>query len=293
MKASGNSIACPPRILIVSFAYWLLFLLALEPGNIMNNGGRLIAEQEFLRILGASLLGACSAPFLLAMVQRYPVEGTAAWRNAAVQAAGCIGIATALVALSCVLADWFLPTERRPFLTALPQELAGNGPLVAFCTTGFVALMHMRIFRRMAEDEESHATVESRYLNSVVVKTRGREWRVDLAQVDWIESQGNYLALHCGPDSHLLRLGLATLEAKLDPARFVRIHRRIIVALDRVCTLAPLGAGDASLHLSNGTKLRLSRTYRPAFLAARSAGANAPRRPEGSLEVAPLQSYTS
>jgi DNA-binding LytR/AlgR family response regulator len=94
-------------------------------------------------------------------------------------------------------------------------------------------------------------------------------------------------------------MGLAALEAKLDPGRFVRIHRRMIVAIDRVREIAALGAGDANLHLSDGTELRLSRTYRAAFLAARAiptqdaAGAADPVRREGSLEVAPLQSYNS
>ncbi|MGN6514431.1 MAG: LytR/AlgR family response regulator transcription factor [Rhizomicrobium sp.] len=295
MRAFTNISLRPPRALMVAFVYWLLFLLALEPGNIMNTGGRLDPGQEFLRILGASLLGACSGPVLLAMVRRFPVEGQKTWRNGAIQIASCIGIAAVLVAISCVLADWFLPAEHRPFLTALPQELEGNGPLVAFCTAGFTALAHARIFRRIAGDEGAGPTVGESYLAYIDVKTRGREFRVDLRDVDWIESQGNYLALHCGRDTYLLRMGLAALEAKLDPQRFVRIHRRVIVALDRVRALAPLGAGDAGLHLSDGTELRLSRTYRASFIAARAAPVipAAGTQQEGSLEVASLRSYNS
>ena len=76
MKAFADAIR-PPRVLVIGFAYWLLVLVALEPGNIMNAGDQLMPGQEILRILGAALLGACSAPFLLAMAGRYPVDGSA------------------------------------------------------------------------------------------------------------------------------------------------------------------------------------------------------------------------
>ncbi len=272
MKALANAIR-PPPVLVVGFAYWLLFLLALEPGNIMNAGGQLELGQEILRIVGASLLGACSAPFLLAMAGRYPVDGSVMWRNVAVQIIACLGIAAVLVAISCVLADWFMAAEHRPFLIALWQEMEGNWPLVAFCTIGFAALAQTRILRRIANDTEAHTPIGETYLTSVAVKARGRSFTLNLSDVDWIETQGNYLALHSGRDSHLLRMGLAALEAKLDPRRFVRIHRRVIVAIDRVREVAALGAGDASLRLSDGTELRLSRTYRADFLAARAAPA--------------------
>lgn len=270
MNHVANMTIRPPTILVAGFAYWLLFLLALEPSNIMNAGDQLVLGQEVSRILGASLLGACSAPLALAMVRRYPVEGPVPWRNAIIQIAGCIAMAAMLIAISCVLADWFLPAEHRPFLIALRQEMEGNGPLVAFCTMGFAALAHTRLLRRIADGTNDHNAVEQTYLVSVAVKTCGRAITLNLSDVDWIETQGNYLALHCGPDTHLLRMGLTALEAKLDPRRFVRIHRRIVVAIDRVRDVAALGAGDANLRLSDGTELRLSRTYRPAFVSART-----------------------
>jgi len=270
MKAFANAIR-PPRVLVIGFVYWLLFLLALEPGNIMNAGDQLAPGQEILRILGAALLGACSAPVLLGMAGRYPVDGSVLWRNVAIQVAGCIGVAAVLVAISCVLADWFMAAEHRPFLIALRQEMEGNWLLVAFSTMGFAALAQTRILRRIAGGAEAHTPVDETYLTSVAIKARGRTLTLNLGDVDWIETQGNYLALHCGPDTHLLRLGLTALEAELDPRRFVRIHRRVIVAIDRVREVAALGAGDASLRLSGGTELRLSRTYRAAFVAARAA----------------------
>jgi DNA-binding LytR/AlgR family response regulator len=94
------------------------------------------------------------------------------------------------------------------------------------------------------------------------VKTRGRVTLVELDDVDWIETQGNYLALHVGSAVHLIRESHARFEEGLDPARFARIHRRMIVAVDRIGDIAPLGAGDAALRLKDGTELRVSRSFR-------------------------------
>ena len=101
-----------------------------------------------------------------------------------------------------------------------------------------------------------------RLSQQIPVRARGRVTFVELSDVDWIEAQGNYLALHTGPLSHLIRESLARLEPRLDPQRFARIHRGIIVAVNRIRDIKSRGAGDASLHLKDGTELRLSRNYR-------------------------------
>jgi two-component system LytT family response regulator len=95
---------------------------------------------------------------------------------------------------------------------------------------------------------------------------------VDLDAVDWIETQGNYQALHVGAATHLLRETSERLEARLDPARFVRIHRRAIVAVGRVRKMEPLANGDANVHLSNGAELRLSRRHRAALRSRMEGG---------------------
>ena len=82
------------------------------------------------------------------------------------------------------------------------------------------------------------------------------------ADVDWFETEGNYLRLPVGRTSHLIRMTAAELETQLDPREFVRIHRRYLVNLERVVVIQPWFAGDAIVVLRNGAKLRLSRTYR-------------------------------
>jgi two-component system, LytTR family, response regulator len=86
-----------------------------------------------------------------------------------------------------------------------------------------------------------------------------------VADVDWIEAARNYVRLHIGKTVLMTRDSLTTLETRLDPRRFVRIHRSAIVNLDRVRELQPWFSGDYVVILTTGEKLRLSRSYRRAF----------------------------
>jgi two-component system LytT family response regulator len=100
------------------------------------------------------------------------------------------------------------------------------------------------------------------YIDRIVVRRDQRTYFVRLADVQWIESSGNYVILHAGKDRHEVRETLQSLEARLDPRRFTRIHRRLIVALDAIRELQPWFGGDQVMILQDGTKLRVSRTHR-------------------------------
>jgi two-component system LytT family response regulator len=95
-----------------------------------------------------------------------------------------------------------------------------------------------------------------------LVRERGRSSFVAVAEIDWIEAAGNYLKLHARSGTHLLRATMKELEARLDPTRFVRIHRTTIVNLDRVRYLEPWSHGDQLVVLQSGEKLTLSRRFR-------------------------------
>jgi len=101
----------------------------------------------------------------------------------------------------------------------------------------------------------------SRRLERLVVKSRGRVYFVRVDEIDWIESAGHYLALHVAREEHLIRETLRTLERRLDPDRFVRIHRSIIVNIDRVRHLVPTFHGEYDVELRDGTRLSSGRGY--------------------------------
>lgn len=103
------------------------------------------------------------------------------------------------------------------------------------------------------------------YLDRIAVRRDQRTYFVRLADVQWIESSGNYVILHAGQERHEVRETLAALEARLDPRRFTRIHRRLIVALDAIRELQPWFGGDQVMILHDGAKLRVSRTHRTSL----------------------------
>jgi two-component system LytT family response regulator len=84
---------------------------------------------------------------------------------------------------------------------------------------------------------------------------------VGVADVDWIEADGDYAVLHAGGEAHLVREPLHRLARRLDPAQFVRVHRSAIVRIDRIVEVKYLANRDALLRLRDGTPLRASRTY--------------------------------
>ncbi len=95
----------------------------------------------------------------------------------------------------------------------------------------------------------------------ILVKSSGEIFFLKPGEIDWIEAEGDYMKFHVGGKSHLMRETMARLEARLDPKRFVRIHRSTIVNLDRVRKLSPSFVGEYVVVLQDGTKLKLSRGY--------------------------------
>ena len=99
----------------------------------------------------------------------------------------------------------------------------------------------------------------------LLVREDGRVRVVAVEDVDYLEAARNYVRIHAGPATHLLREPLASLEARLDPARFARIHRSIVVNVDRVTEIEPWFSGDCHVLLRGGVRLRLSRGHREAL----------------------------
>jgi len=103
---------------------------------------------------------------------------------------------------------------------------------------------------------------KARVFDRLVIKTAGRVSFLKIAEIDWIESEGNYVRLHVGKETHLLRETLNQMEERLDPNQFLRIHRSTIVNLDRIKELQPWFHGEYRVLLQDSTQLLLSRKYR-------------------------------
>jgi two-component system LytT family response regulator len=106
-----------------------------------------------------------------------------------------------------------------------------------------------------------------RYPERLAVRSNEATRILQVADVDWFETYGNYVRVHVARATYLIRTTATQLMEELDPHRFARIHRRYLVNLDRVLEIQPWFGGDAVVVLRDGTKLRLSRFYKDAFNA--------------------------
>ena len=114
--------------------------------------------------------------------------------------------------------------------------------------------------RGLLEILTARKTAETpRYLTRITVKNDDRVVVIKTADIDSIESAGNYVAVNAGKESHILRETLNTLESQLDPEKFLRVSRSAIVNLDRVKELQPMFKGEHIILLQNGKQLAMSR----------------------------------
>jgi hypothetical protein len=270
------------------FLFWVAFLLVLEPDNVLralHAGYELSLDHELLRILGAACIGSAATPLVLYMSRSHPVEGAQWWRNALLHALTMTGLAAALIVTSCFAAAWAFGHRLIPSVAYVLQELVSNWTLLLFALTCLTAITHVARRPRsprpqpptaaappladtplaaasLAATPLAETPLAGNPLARVLVTTRGhREW-ITIGDVDWIESQGNYVTMHVGARTHWVRQTLSAFEARLDRTRFARIHRRTIVALDRIQDIMADGNGEASLRLKDGSTLRASRKYR-------------------------------
>jgi len=103
------------------------------------------------------------------------------------------------------------------------------------------------------------------YLDRIMVRLARNISFVRVEEIDWIEAADYYAKLHVAKRAHLIRETMQELEKKLDPARFVRVHRSAIVNVDRIQTLQPFFRGGHVILLRDGTRLSLSRSRRAAL----------------------------
>src|ERR1700733_3546516 len=152
-------------------------------------------------------------------------------------------------------ADWLAPAtdgEANQTAQELPEEL------VAHVLRQAKQFLGLESSARIVGEIESKAAARDR----LCIKSRGRILFLSTSEIRWIEGAGNYLRIHVESEAHLVRETIADFEAKLDPDRFVRIHRSAIVNLDAIREMRPWPTGEYVVTLKNGRELTLSRSYR-------------------------------
>ncbi len=131
------------------------------------------------------------------------------------------------------------------------------------------ARAHLQADSRLGEQLTSllrHVKPDQKYLERLMVKSSGRVFFVRAHDLDWVSAEGNYLRLHSNGDTHLMRETMNRLESRLDPEKFIRIHRSTLVNIECIKELHPMFSGEYTVTLRDGTQLTLSRSYRDHLL---------------------------
>lgn len=124
----------------------------------------------------------------------------------------------------------------------------------------FVDARFVRALNR-AKDRIAHYALAGP-AKRLVIKGRGQVLFVSVTDIDWVEAAGYYACLHVGSDTHVMRRTLSELERDLGEENFIRIHRSIIVNLDRIHGLELQSAGEYEVVLKSRVRLQMSRRFR-------------------------------
>jgi two-component system LytT family response regulator len=115
----------------------------------------------------------------------------------------------------------------------------------------------MQMVRELAD----RAARERGQIARLVARRSGKHYLVPIADVEWLESEGNYVRLHTTTGTHLVRRTMKNLETQLDPRKFVRLHRSTIVAIDRIASLQAGDHGEYIVVMKSGARFTSSRNY--------------------------------
>ncbi|MHB1057487.1 MAG: LytTR family DNA-binding domain-containing protein [Rhodanobacter sp.] len=140
-----------------------------------------------------------------------------------------------------------------------------------FLIVGVLVLYRLWLLRQQGEARLLAAPDEGTPVEPVerperfLVRKLGKEFLLNASEIEWLQASGNYVNLHVRGRDYPLRATMAGIEERLDPARFVRVHRGYFVNFDYLVEIEPLETGDARLQMRDGTKIPCSRRYRAAL----------------------------
>ncbi|HKK44961.1 MAG TPA: LytTR family DNA-binding domain-containing protein [Balneolaceae bacterium] len=112
------------------------------------------------------------------------------------------------------------------------------------------------------KDHNRANNLSGQYLQRILIKNEERNIFIDVHDIHWVESSGNYVKLHLSDTIHMIRGSLKRLQEKLNPLEFVRIHRSYIVNIYNVKAIEPWFSGDSKVILNDGKNLKMSRNYK-------------------------------
>jgi two-component system LytT family response regulator len=123
---------------------------------------------------------------------------------------------------------------------------------------------YLDITEESSDTSQAQAALR-RNIDRLMIKSKDHVSVIPVNEIEWIESAGDYVYVHSNGQKHIFRETLTALEQRLDPQKFIRIHRSTIVNIEKIKALRLNEHSDFDVYLLTGVKLRLSRTYRAHF----------------------------
>jgi hypothetical protein len=261
---------------------WALFFLVQWVGNVLviwlefgrsDNGLPLwkpvVWEGSSLLVLAALI------PLVLAFDRRFPLRyeslGTGLLAHglftipfSLIHVAGMVMIRKLVYAVAGMSYE-FGDLQRELVYEFLKDFRAYAGFLAIIYLYRFVLLRAQGEARLLDPPQEPGVEPPTDFTERFLVKMLGKEFLVNVNDLEWLEASGNYVNLHVGKRSYPLRNTMTGIEQQLDPACFSRVHRSCIVNLDQISEIEPLETGDARIRLKSGAILPCSRRFRAAL----------------------------
>jgi hypothetical protein len=204
--------------------------------------------------------------------RRFQVDRASFGRHFFIHLGASLDVALLQLVAAVGVQDLLHAAAGEPF--AFAQQLVDNFTLFYHWNVliywAILAVVHALDYHADLERQRAHAVgAEVRQpAERLLVADNGRSVFVRTSDVDWMEAARNYVRLHVGDRTHVLRTTLSALEQRLDSERFRRVSRSALVNLDRVRELQPWFHGDAVVILASGARVVLSRRYRANLLSA-------------------------
>lgn len=194
-------------------------------------------------------------PLLFALARRFPIGGPR-WPEAlAVQLGASLVVAAAKEALYVTIGNWF-----RPGVFDLGAILAEDYGSEVFTVWALIAVAHAVLFQRSRQSEAEARAETPPATDRLIVRAGGTCRFIAVADVDWVDAQGNYARLNTRHGRFLVRETMSELERRLG-ACFARVHRSAIVRVDRIARIERRPRGTPSIVLEDGARVPTGRTY--------------------------------
>ncbi|MPZ33176.1 MAG: LytTR family transcriptional regulator [Rhodospirillales bacterium] len=262
-------------------AVWAVLLIVsvfahayVEVLNEARRGVSGIFDRELAIEVSSHIVVAALLPVLYWMHRRWPVGGGP--RNIAIHVLGLVPFSLIhTIGMAALRLLWFsgILGEAYSFpitFDRLAYEFVKDIINYGMLSAAVMALRHL-FARPLATATQTPAPPSPPQPESpperFVVRKRGKEIMVEVADIDWIEAAGNYAVLHVGGETLEIRSSLARLEGELDAKRFVRVHKSYVVNVARIAEVTPWISGDWRIRLQDGAEVNLSRRYRQRFEA--------------------------